>query len=103
MGMKKSVVATIAWSSLSFHTAASSEVSVPTRRSGKGAAAGVFARISCRTAGAILQPQPPPWARLVSRTDWVLVVASSKRRLWVRDRADWFYSNRMRPVRTYYG
>ena len=68
MGMKKSVVATRAWSSFSLQTAASSEVSVPTIRLAKGAAWGAPARICCRTPGAILQPQPPPWARLVSRT-----------------------------------
>src|SRR5215472_11739589 len=67
-GMKKSVVATSAWVSLSRQTAASSEVSVPTIRSAKAAVAGMPFRMSCRTAGASLQPQPPPWARLVRRT-----------------------------------
>src|SRR3989338_9079746 len=67
-GMKKSVVATRACWSFSRQTAASSEVSVLTIRLGNTAAAGVLARISRSTAGASLQPQPPPWAREVSRT-----------------------------------
>src|SRR6202012_4900613 len=67
-GMKKSVVATRAWVSLSRQTAASSEVSVPTIRFAKPAVAGMPLRIDCRTAGASLQPQPPPWAREVRRT-----------------------------------
>src|SRR5471032_2232403 len=65
--MKKSVVATSAWLSLSLHTAASSEVSVPTIRSEKAAVAGIPLRIDCSTAGASLQPQPPPWASEVRR------------------------------------
>ena len=67
-GMKKSVVATRAWVSLSRQTAASSEVSVPTIRLAKAAVAGMPFRIDCRTAGASLQPQPPPWASEVRRT-----------------------------------
>src|SRR5476649_2931330 len=65
--MKKSVVATRAWVSLRRQTAASSEVSVPTMRLEKAAVAGMPFRIDCRTAGASLQPQPPPWAREVRR------------------------------------
>jgi tRNA 2-selenouridine synthase len=38
----------------------------------KLAVAGMPFRIDCRTAGASLQPQPPPWARDVSRTGWGL-------------------------------
>ncbi len=63
IGMKKSVVATIACRSETCHTAASSAVSMPTRSSG-GTASGVADRArasrSDSTAGAILQPQPPP-------------------------------------------
>ena len=57
----KRVVATRAWVSFSRQTAASSEVSVPTSRSGNAAAAGRSARMSRSTAGDSLQPQPPPW------------------------------------------
>jgi hypothetical protein len=60
MGMKKSVVAIRACWSLSFQTAASSAVSVPTSRLAKGWAAGMWASISASAAGAILQPHPPP-------------------------------------------
>src|SRR3954471_10783511 len=67
IGVKKSVVATSACESLSRYTAASSAVSVPTRRSFGRPRIGVEARISERTAGAILQPQPPPWLNWVSR------------------------------------
>src|SRR5262245_30529211 len=69
IGMKKSVVAMIAWSSLMRYTAASSLVSMPTSRSG-----GIsprppdFAMLCSSTAGASLQPHPPPWERLVRRT-----------------------------------
>jgi hypothetical protein len=42
-------------------TAASSLDSMPTNRSFGSPRIGVLARISERTAGAILQPQPPPW------------------------------------------
>src|SRR5690606_19009452 len=65
--MKKSVVAIRACWSFSRQTAASSEVSVPTSSSAKDAAGGIRVRMSCSTAGAILQPQPPPWAREVRR------------------------------------
>ncbi len=65
--MKKSVVATRACSSFSRQTAASSLVSVPTSRLAKGPIAGIPAMISVSTAGAILQPQPPPWASEVRR------------------------------------
>src|SRR4029450_2268184 len=58
--MKTRVLARSAWLSFSRHTAASSEVSVPTMRFGKAAAAGILAMISRSTAGASLQPQPPP-------------------------------------------
>ena len=61
IGMKKSVVAITARSSETCHTAASSAVSVPTRSWGKACAAGWPASSSRSTAGASLQPQPPPW------------------------------------------
>src|SRR5258708_13069090 len=67
MGVKKSVVATIACSSFSRYTAASSLDSIPTSRSFGRPRIGVLARISERTAGAILQPQPPPWENSVRR------------------------------------
>src|SRR5258707_11802223 len=67
MGVKKSVVATIACSSFSRYTAASSLDSIPTSRSFGRPRTGVLARISERTAGAILQPQPPPWENCVRR------------------------------------
>src|SRR5580704_18098705 len=67
MGMKKSVVATIACSSFNRYTAASSAVSVPTSKS-------VYCLPCCapcsrvdRTAGEILQPQPPPCESEVNR------------------------------------
>src|SRR6185436_6020210 len=66
IGVKKSVVATSACSSFSRYTAASSAVSVPTSRSLVNPLIGADARISERTAGAILQPQPPPWLNCVS-------------------------------------
>src|SRR4051812_24812504 len=57
-----------AWLSLSRYTAASSAVSVPTSRSlGSAPFNPLAARISESTAGAILQPQPPPWLNSVSR------------------------------------
>src|SRR6266516_4869408 len=67
MGVKKSVVATIACSSFNRYTAASSLDSIPTSRSFGSPRTGVLARISESTAGAILQPQPPPWEYWVSR------------------------------------
>src|SRR5258707_11548819 len=67
MGVKKSVVATIACSPFSRYTAASSLDSIPTSRTLGRPRIGVFARISERTAGAILQPQPPPWENCVRR------------------------------------
>src|SRR4051794_31522368 len=67
IGVKKSVVATSACESLSRYTAASSAVSVPTIRSFGRPRIGVEARISESTAGAILQPQPPPWLNWVRR------------------------------------
>ena len=70
MGMKKSVVATKACSSLSLYTAASSAVSMPTNNSGGMGMALVDLRISLKTPGAILQPQPPPCERLVRRGTW---------------------------------
>src|SRR5687767_8810141 len=60
MGVKKSVVAMIACESLRRYTAASSEDSVPTRRSVNAAADDSAASISRNSDGAILQPQPPP-------------------------------------------
>src|SRR5215510_6275577 len=65
--MKKSVVATIACDSLIWYTAASSLVSIPTRSSLGRKPDVPFAMICSSTAGAILQPQPPPWERLVRR------------------------------------
>src|SRR5258708_22338 len=67
IGVKKSVVATMAWLSFSRNTAASSLVSMPTSRSFGRVRSGVRARISESTAGAILQPQPPPWLNSVRR------------------------------------
>jgi len=68
IGVKKSVVATIAWVSFSRYTAASSLDSMPTSSSFGIARTGVFDRMSESTAGAILQPQPPPWVSCVRRT-----------------------------------
>src|ERR1700712_955649 len=67
MGMKKSVVAITACSSLRRYTAASSDVSVPTSNWLYAAADGDRARRFARTPGAILQPHPPPWESDVSR------------------------------------
>ena len=68
IGVKKSVVATSAWLSFSRYTAASSAVSLPTSRSfGSAPFSPLEARISDSTAGAILQPQPPPWLNSVRR------------------------------------
>ena len=67
MGMKKSVVAIKAWCSLSWYTAASSDVAMPTKISGGMAMAVVPCNISRSTPGAILQPQPPPWDKEVKR------------------------------------
>src|SRR5688572_18799630 len=67
IGVKKSVVATSAWLSLRRYTAASSAVSVPTSRSLGRPRIGAAERISDSTAGAILQPQPPPWLNSVRR------------------------------------
>src|SRR5688500_12111554 len=67
IGVKKSVVATSAWLSFKRYTAASSAVSVPTSRSFGNPRIGVAARISESTAGAIWQPQPPPWLNWVRR------------------------------------
>src|SRR5471030_3473417 len=71
--MKKSVVATIACSSFKRYTAASSAVSLPTSKSVKNGNGTLLFNRSARTPGAILQPQPPPWDRLVSRGDGVEV------------------------------
>src|SRR6267154_4539063 len=67
IGMKKSVVATSACSSLSRYTAASSDVSTPTSSSGGTGMRALVRRISESNAGAILQPQPPPCDNDVSR------------------------------------
>src|SRR4029079_7507994 len=67
IGVKKSVVATSACESLRRYTAASSAVSVPTISAFGRPRTGVEARISDSTAGAILQPQPPPWLNWVRR------------------------------------
>src|SRR5262252_6303497 len=67
IGMKKSVVAMTQVPSSSCQTAASSAVSVPTRSCGNGSAGAWSASSWRRTDGASLQPQPPPWARLVRR------------------------------------
>src|SRR5574337_251266 len=66
MGVKKSVVATRACWSLRRYTAASSAVSVHTSRSGGRRPAGTRRISSASTAGAILQPHPPPWENRVS-------------------------------------
>jgi hypothetical protein len=67
IGMKKSVVATMACVSLILYTAASSAVSMPTS---SDAGTGTFdlPRMSWSTPGAILHPQPPPWEKDVSLT-----------------------------------
>src|SRR5512138_718799 len=66
MGVKKSTVSTMAALSEIRYTAASSLVSVPT--SAWGSALGFTWRSTCaRSAGRILQAQPAPWLRLVSR------------------------------------
>src|SRR5690606_17101554 len=67
IGMKKSVVAITQFSSSSCQTAASSPVSVPTRSWLKGCMIGWSDSRSCKTAGASLQPQPPPWASVLRR------------------------------------
>src|SRR6185312_11846443 len=68
IGMKKSVVATSACVSLSFQTAASSAVSMPTISCGGITPGALVRRISDSTPGAILQPQPPPCEKLVRRS-----------------------------------
>ena len=60
IGMKKSVVAMSACSSFSKYTAASSDVSIPTINAGGTGKPVDFFKISAKTPGAILQPQPPP-------------------------------------------
>ena len=77
MGMKKSVVAISACSSLSWYTAASSEVSMPTSSSGGSGSRAVPLRISDSTPGAILQPQPPPWDSEVRRGSGLVVATAS--------------------------
>src|SRR6478609_9785233 len=67
IGMKKSVVAISACSSLRRYTAASSAVSMPTISSGGSGMRAVPLRISDSTPGAILQPQPPPCESEVRR------------------------------------
>ena len=67
MGVKKSVVATIACVALRRYTAASSLVSRPTSRSGQARPTGDPASTSLSNAGVSLQPQPPPCANCVSR------------------------------------
>src|SRR5256885_14719565 len=67
MGVKNSVVAAIFYKSFNRYTAASSLDSIPTSRSFGSPRIGVLARISESTAGAILQPQPPPWENCVRR------------------------------------
>src|SRR3990167_4795824 len=71
IGMKKSVVAMIACWSFRRYTAASSLVSVPTSRLAYGNFSFASPRICCSSAGAILQPQPPPcdnWVNFTSDT-----------------------------------
>ncbi len=65
--MKKSVVAITQVPSGSCQTAASSAVSVPTKSCGNSAPVWP-ARSCCSTAGASLQPQPPPCASSVRRS-----------------------------------
>ena len=66
IGMKKSVVATIACVSLMRYTAASSHDSLPTRSFGKSARCGRFRQDFASNAGVSLQPQPPPCDSCVS-------------------------------------
>src|SRR3989338_4501370 len=68
IGMKKSVVAMIACWSFRRYTAASSLVSLPTSRSGNGNFSFASPRMDCNSAGAILQPQPPPCDNWVNFT-----------------------------------
>jgi hypothetical protein len=68
MGMKKSVVAISACSSLRRYTAASSAVSMPTMSSFGTGQLREPRRISVSRPGATLQPQPPPWLNEVRRT-----------------------------------
>ena len=58
-GMKKSVVATMAWLSFSRQTAASSPVSVPTSNAGSAGRPNVDSTSASRP-GASLQAQPAP-------------------------------------------
>src|SRR5258708_39261263 len=67
IGMKKSVVATTACVSFKRYTAASSDVSVPTRRSAWRRLGSDPFSSSASTPGAILHPQPPPCESDVKR------------------------------------
>ena len=80
MGMKKSVVAISACSSLSWYTAASSAVSMPTSNAGGMGMPGMLFRMLLSTPGAILHPHPPPCDNEVKRgsvaggmAQWVVV------------------------------
>src|ERR1700676_691600 len=84
MGMKKSVVATMACSSLRRYTAASSDVSLPTSRAAKLAAGAERFSNCASTPGAILQPQPPPCARSVRRGCAAAAVSGNEEEVCVR-------------------
>src|SRR5690606_11032512 len=68
MGEKKSVVLIRQRPSPRSYTAASSRVPYPTSRCGSGGRGAALCRIFSSSAGAILQPQPAPWLRVVRRT-----------------------------------
>ena len=67
--------------------AASSEVSIPIKSSLGNGSCGTFLRISERTLGAILQPQPPPCEREVRRGsfDWLVLLMVVIRVILVMD------------------
>ncbi len=74
-GVMKSAVDTIARSSSSFQTAASSPVSAPTRSS--AGRSDCMSRTTCASSpGASLQPQPAPWLNCVSRWVWGVLMSS---------------------------
>ena len=72
IGMKKSVVLIIDVPLPKSYTAASSLVSLPTRRFGSINGAISVCKISSKTLGDILQPQPAPWLYCVRRMSFVI-------------------------------
>ena len=68
IGVKKSTVCTIASSSVSWTTPASSAVSVRDEHARVGRDAGSPATIGRRSAAESLQPQPAPWLNEVRGT-----------------------------------